>query len=80
MEDVLEHFGSPEKFADEYLFAMDDVERRIILHNTRWIKLVVCFGIATIILVIAIAAIWIVYENSQSVIHYDYEEIIEHSN
>lgn len=77
MDDVLEHFGSPEKFADEYLLAMDDRGRKVILHKTRCIKLAVCFGTAMAILIIAIAALWIVHENSQSVIHYCYEEIIE---
>lgn len=77
MEDILKHFGPPEKFADEYLLAMEDAERRTILHKAKWIKLAVCFGTAMIILIVAIAAIWIVYENSQSVIHYSYDEIIE---
>lgn len=77
MENVLEHFGSPEKFADECLLAMDEAGRRNILHKTKWIKKVVCVGIAAVVLIIAIAAIWIVRENSQSVIYYYYEEILE---
>lgn len=77
MKDVMEHFGSPEKFSDECLLAMDEAGRRNILSKTRWIKKVVCVGIATAVLIIAIAAIWIVSENSQSAAHYYYEEIIE---
>lgn len=48
MEDILEHFGSPEKFADEYLLAMDRAERSNLLRIAKWIKITVCVSITII--------------------------------
>ncbi len=67
MADVLEHFGSPEKFADEYLLTMDETERRTVLHKARWIRKAVSAGMAIAILIIAVVVGWIVHDNSQSV-------------
>lgn len=75
MEDVLEHFGFPEKFADEYLLVMDDKDRMNALHKARWVRKTICVGVATIVLIVAIASVWIVRENSQTVGYYYFEEV-----
>ena len=75
MEDVLSHFGTPEKFADEYILAMDTVDRQIILQKGRFLKKVVCVGMIIVLLIVISAAAWIVHENAQSVGNYYTDEI-----
>lgn len=74
MEDILKHFVSPEKFADECLLTMDETKRRNILHRAAWSGKVVCMGIAMAIAivlgVIAIAAIRR-EDATDSVVHID---------
>ena len=77
MEDVLEHFGSPERFADEYLLAMDNYDRINAFRKTKWIRKMLCIGVATIVLIVAIATVWIVCENSQTVGYFYFEEVHE---
>lgn len=75
MEDVLSHFGSPEKFADEYILAMDSIGRQTMLQKGRFFKKVVCVGMTLVLLIVISAAAWIVHENAQSVGDYYTEEI-----
>ena len=75
MDDVLGHFGSPEKFADEYLLAMDNTDRINVFRKTGWVKKTICIGVAGIVLIVAIATAWIVRENSQTAGYFYFEEI-----
>lgn len=77
MEHVLHHFGTPNRFLDEYLLALEEKERVNAFRKARHIRNAVYAGIAAIILIIAIAAACIVHENSRTAIYYYYEEIIE---
>lgn len=72
--DIVEHFGSPEKFADEYILAMDESRRRGILRKSKWIKRMIFIAALLILLVITVTAVWIVHENSQDVTVYYTEE------
>ena len=75
MDDVLSHFGTPEKFADEYILAMEVADRQKILRKTKLVKKGVCTGVAMVILIVMATAILIVHENSQSVGDY-YTDVI----
>lgn len=75
MEDVLDHFGPPEKFADEYLLAMDNNDRINVFRKAGCVKKTICVGIAAIVLIVAIATVWIVHENSQTVGYFYFEEV-----
>lgn len=77
MDDVVEHFGSPEKFMDEYVLAMEPARRRKLLRKAKWFKRTVCIGIAVAVLIVATGTIWIVRENSRTVGYYYTEEVIE---
>lgn len=77
MEHVLNHFGTPQRFLDEYLLALEEKDRINVFHKTRHLRFAVYVGIAAIIFIIAIAAIWVVHENSRTAIYYYYEEVIE---
>lgn len=70
MEDILKHFGSPEKFADEYLLTMDETKRRNIFHKAAWSGKVVCLGIAIALAIIAVAVIRR-EDAADSVVHMD---------
>lgn len=75
MEDILLHFGCPEKFADEYIMTLDTAARQKLLHKEKSVKKIICLGVAIAVLVISIAAIVIVYENYTSVGSYYTDEI-----
>lgn len=77
MDDVVEHFGSPEKFTDEYVLAMDAADRQNILHKVKWFKRTIGIGIAVVVLIVVTAAIWVVCENSRMVGYYYTEEVIK---
>ena len=78
MEDVLSHFGSPEKFVDEYILAIDIENRQKMLRKAGQARRAVCVGISVIILIIAAAAFMIVRENSRTAGCYYTDTIIEY--
>ncbi len=75
-DNFISHFGTPQKFADEYILSVDEDTRKKAIHKTKWIKRCIIIGISVIILIALITAIWIICENSQTVITY-YSEGIE---
>ncbi len=77
MEDVMQHFGSPEKFADEYVLAMDDKLRKKTVFKAKCVKRSVLIGVIVIVLTVVITAAWIITENSQTAGVYYSEGIIE---
>lgn len=77
MEDVFLHFGSPEKFADEYIITLDTAARQKLLHMEKSIKRIIFLGVAVTVLAVTVAAFWIAYENSLSVPRYITTEIQE---
>lgn len=75
MDHVRAYFGSPEKFADEYLLALDAADRQKLFRKAKWVRKVVFIGTVIVVLVITVAAIWIVNENSRSAGYYYTNEI-----
>ncbi len=78
-EDITNHLGPPEKFADEYLLVMEETTRKKAIQKNRWVKWSVLTGVVTIVLIIVVTAVWILVEVSQKIIHYYYEYITENS-
>lgn len=77
LENIYQHFGTPETFASEYILAMDNEQRQKLIHRSKWNKRCVLAGAILIVLIIFTAAVWIVHENSQHVLLYYSEEIID---
>lgn len=74
IDDIVQHFGTPEKFADEYILALDEKSREKLLSKAKWLKWGFLIGIVIFLIIVAIAAIWIIFENSQ-IAGYYYEHI-----
>lgn len=70
LEDITDRFGSPEQFADEYILAMDETSRKNALHKAKWNKCCILIGVAAVVLILAITAVWIIHENSQTAGYY----------
>lgn len=64
--DLVEHFGLPEKFSDEYVLAMDDETRKQLISKNKLLKLVLSIGITIFLIIAIITSIWIIVENSQT--------------
>lgn len=79
MEDIINHLGPPEKFADEYLLLMDEPIRKKIIQKDRWIKWSCLTGVAAIVLIAAVTAFGILYEVSQTKVYYCYEYVTENN-
>ena len=77
LENIYQHFGTPETFASEYILAMDNEQRQELINRSKWNKRCVLAGVILIVLIIFTAAVWIVHENSQDVAAYYREEIID---
>ena len=78
-EDITNHLGPPNKFADEYLLAMDETARKKAIQKTGWVKWSVLTGIATIVLIIAVTAVGMLIEISQKRVYYYHEYVTEDS-
>ncbi len=78
-EDITNHFGAPEKFADEYLLSMDETARKKTLQKNRWVKWSILAGITTIVLITAVTAVGMLIEISQKRVHYYHEYVTEDS-
>lgn len=73
-DDVVNHFGMPQKFADEYILAMDEDTRKKLITKTKWLKRGILIGSTILLIIVAITAIWIIVENSQTAgYYYDYK-------
>ena len=79
LEDIINHMGAPEKFADEYLMAMDEPARQKTIQKSRWLKQICLIGVASIVLIFAVTAAWMLIEISQKRVHYYYEYVTENS-
>lgn len=78
-EDITNHLGPPEKFADEYLLIMEETARKKAIQKNRWVKWSILTGVAAIVLIIVVTAVWMLVEISQKRVHYYYEYITENS-
>ncbi len=78
-EDITNHFGAPEKFADEYLLAMDKDARKKAIQKTKWVKWSFLVGVTAIVFIIAVTAVWMLIEISQKREYHYYEYITENS-
>ncbi len=76
LEDIINHLGSPEKYADEYLLVIDETTRKKTIHKAKWIKYSILSGIATIVLIIAVTATMILFKISQIRVYYYYNEYV----
>lgn len=76
-EDIKNHLGPPEKFADEYLLSMDEPVRKKFIQKDSWIKWSCLVGIVSIVLIIMVTAVWMLLEISQKREYRYYEYITE---
>ena len=76
-DDIVHHFGEPDKFADEYILAMDDMTRKKLISKSKWIKRIVIIGVIAVFVIAVITAIWIITENSKTAGVYYSEGIIK---
>lgn len=74
---IVEHFGLPEKFSDEYILAMDDKTRKQLVSKNKLLKLVFSIGVAILLIIAIVTSIWIIVENSQTAGVYYSEGISE---
>lgn len=77
LEDIINHFGSPEKFADEYLLAMDETARKKIIQTTKCFKWSCLLATTAIIFTIMVVAFKILCEISETRVYYYYEYVTE---
>lgn len=77
MEDITEHFGEPEQFADEYILAMDDAERRKLVNHSKWIKRVVLIGVVAVVLIVSATMIGVIQWNAEHKATYYEDEIAD---
>lgn len=75
--DIVEHFGLPEKFSDEYILAMDDDTRKKLISKNKWLKLALSIGVTIFVIIATVTSIWIIVENSQTAGVYYSEGISE---
>lgn len=76
-DDIVEHFGLPEKFSDEYILAMEDDTRKKLISKNKWIKMAFLIGVTIFVIIVAVTSIWIIIENSQTAGVYYSEGISE---
>ncbi len=77
MSDIINHFGTPDLFASEYVASLEDAELNKKVHKSKWIKRGVIIAVAVVVLLTAITTIWVIAENSQDAGYYYQEDIIE---
>ncbi len=77
LEDIKNHLGPPERFTDEYLLVMDETTRKKAICKAKWIKYSILSGIASIVLIIAVTAVMMLVEISQTRVYYYNEYITE---
>ena len=79
-EDLVNHLGAPEKFADELILTMDEAARRKAIQKTRWAKLCCIFTAAVILLITAATAIGLIHAKLETRVYYYYEGITVDNN
>lgn len=77
LEDVVHHFGTPEKFADAYYMAMEEPKRRKAIRRARRIKCTCIVTAATLILFALVVSVILLYDGSQNMVNY-YEETVKY--
>ena len=77
MSDIINHFGTPDLFASEYVASLEDAELNKKVHKSKWIKRGVIIAVAVVVLLTAITTIWIIAENHKAADYYYQEDIIE---
>ena len=75
LEDVINYLGSPEKIADECLWAMDETARQKILNKSKCIKRSIVIGISATVLIIAITAVYMLIKVAETRVYYFQESI-----
>ena len=79
-EELVNHLGAPEKFADELFLTMDEAARMKAIQKARWIKLCYIFTAAIILLITAATAIVLIHAKFQTRVYYYSEEVTEDNN
>ena len=54
MSDIINHFGTPDLFASEYVASLEDAELNKKVHKSKWIKRGVIIAVIAVILLSAI--------------------------
>ncbi len=78
LEDVVHHFGTPEKYADAYYIAMEEPKRRKAIRSARRIKCACIVTAATLILCAAAISVYTLYFMSEDMVIY-IEEGVEYN-
>ncbi len=76
-EDILKHFGEPEKFSCEYILSMDENDIKKSVLKSKWIKRSIITGISLLILIAVITSAWIIHDNSRNAVVYYSETVNE---
>lgn len=79
LEDLINHLGPPEKFADEFILSMDETARRKSIRKTRWVKWC-CIFTAAILLIASATSIWLIHAKFQTRVYYYYDYVTEDNN
>lgn len=77
IEDIINHLGPPEKYADEYLLVMDETTRKKSIQKNKLIKYCILFGTIAILFSIALTAVIMLIKISQIRVYYYYEYVTE---
>ena len=79
-EDLVNHLGAPEKFADGLILTMDATARRKAIQKTRWVKLCCIFTAAVILLIASATAIGLIHAKLETQVYYYYEYVTVDDN
>ena len=77
MSDIINHFGTPDLFASEYVASLEDAELNKKVHKSKWIKRGVIIAVIAFIVIIAAAATVMIIKNNQESAPYYYQDVIE---
>lgn len=77
MSDIINHFGTPDLFASEYVASLEDAELNKKVHKSKWIKRGVIIAVIAFIVIIAAAATVMIIKNNQESAPYHYQDVIE---
>lgn len=77
MSDIINHFGTPDLFASEYVASLKDAELNKKVHKSKWIKRGVIIAVIAFIVIIAAAATVMIIKNNQESAPYYYQDVIE---
>ena len=70
MQDIVDHFGTPEKYAEEYLAANECDERLQQTKRSKHLSLFIVASILVVVLIIGVTAVTLYKEHSHTLGYY----------